>query len=985
MAENTLSIIIKGDSSSAQAAVQQLRQSITSEVQKIQQVFQSSTAQATNFGTQLKSALSGGSGGFGGGSAAVTAFTGATTLAVAGLGALIAVGTVAVSVLLDIANSASAYASKIQDAHEQTTFTVESLQLLQAVGIANGVTFDQIVNSISQFQDRLAQATEGNKKLRTEFKNLGLDIETAANQPEKAFFQLLTTLANVENAVERTALAKDLLGKSGVRLLRILGDLTTGGQDFKKELQDIGVILRGSDIAALDEFGDTWDRIKLTAQGAINLIAKEFIPTLIVGLVDTNSELKSMKDIWPKIGIAANEFFREVILGLKEAQFETTKLATGLGKVFIPDFNLKTVDEVLQKQKEGIALIKQGLEGNEADIAAAFDKKVADLKARLVKEEEEEAKSQGKRRGLLANHNAKQKAEHDKAADNAIRAIERENREVDRIYNDTLQRLKRNFDQRLESEQSLTAGIVLETEIRRTLLTDALNQEADIVKTSKLSKTTKDDRLDKITQQLIEVNRQADKEIEDARFQSNQRILRANIELERERLDTARAADRARLDAIRAAIDAEVIERATGEERISAVILAEIDRRIAAQEKEIARNLVNAEQKAIEEEKLKALLAERSAAEADGIRIVAAARNKDLAGERAAISELRQIYQSARQSRIDLAATFSGNQISVIQQNAELQKKAIEDQFKLEQVLARQQLDDLTKAAQQKDADQDQIVVKQVEINNRLVALEQEKNDRIALINRQAKVATQTADPLSTRNLVGDGAADAVDKISDKLSKTDTLTKSFGASFAATLNKMAAQSQAPLKTIGALAGAMGVNFALSGVAALAAGQSIGSALRATVQATLASVAQIAGVEALKNVGYALNAMGWTIFTGDPKGAAAASQYWAAAAAWGALAIGTAVGAGALSGSGGAGASGSAGSSLTGTRQDQNTISTEERFRFRESGAGRPVTTIILVTDQAQQIKNVETSLGISYSNDGTAKKIIDHATSGRPF
>jgi len=77
--------------------------------------------------------------------------------------------------------------------------------------------------------------------------------------------------------------------------------------------------------------------------------------------------------------------------------------------------------------------------------------------------------------------------------------------------------------------------------------------------------------------------------------------------------------------------------------------------------------------------------------------------------------------------------------------------------------------------------------------------------------------------------------------------------------------------------------------------------------------------------------------------------------------------------------------GALGNAVTGTRQDDSTRSTEERFRFTErNGAGVAMNNLIITikTDQAQQVANVERALVTSYRQEGAAKQIIDDRVSG---
>lgn len=159
-----------------------------------------------------------------------------------------------------------------------------------------------------------------------------------------------------------------------------------------------------------------------------------------------------------------------------------------------------------------------------------------------------------------------------------------------------------------------------------------------------------------------------------------------------------------------------------------------------------------------------------------------------------------------------------------------------------------------------------------------------------------------------------------------------------------------------------------------GIAALASGQSVGQAMRAMAAAVLKQIASIAAVEAVKNVAYGLNALGYTIFTADPRGALAASHYFGAAALWGSLAVGAALGSAAV-GRGGGGAGGGAvsagggGSNTSPTRRD-------DPQTFRQDSINR---------EQKPQIVIIRTEVGEGtvvrhliqdVNNNGPSRQII---------
>jgi hypothetical protein len=87
--------------------------------------------------------------------------------------------------------------------------------------------------------------------------------------------------------------------------------------------------------------------------------------------------------------------------------------------------------------------------------------------------------------------------------------------------------------------------------------------------------------------------------------------------------------------------------------------------------------------------------------------------------------------------------------------------------------------------------------------------------------------------------------------------------------------------------------------------------------------------------------------------------------------------------GAIAGSGSGSGTSPLGQSLNSTRQDENTVSTDNRFRYYE--AGRMVTEIRIVADTEQMVKSVSTALVRDYNQGGMTRKIIRKETAGEPL
>lgn len=265
---------------------------------------------------------------------------------------------------------------------------------------------------------------------------------------------------------------------------------------------------------------------------------------------------------------------------------------------------------------------------------------------------------------------------------------------------------------------------------------------------------------------------------------------------------------------------------------------------------------------------------------------------------------LTDIYAGALRAQINLLGTFYSTSRAAAARNYELDAAEIETNFQRQKEDLEKQIQLIKDKVAVDEEENTRLLAQRKALNDRIVALEAEKNARIKLIERQAQIDAETRDPFSVRNQVGAGAADQLAQMGPQVQGLGGLLQGFKAAWKSTWDEISQSGTQSMQAIGGMLEKMTVGFLEAGLAAFTSGQSVGLAMKQMASAVLAGIAKIAAVEAIKNIGYALNAMGWTIFTGDPRGALAASHYWASAAAWGSIAIGTAIAARATSGGGG---------------------------------------------------------------------------------
>lgn len=108
---------------------------------------------------------------------------------------------------------------------------------------------------------------------------LGLSARELANQPLDQQLQNITAaLRNIQNPAERTALAVELLGRQGPRMLEVADNMNR----LRQEMENAGLALTGFDTTAIEAANDAVSELGFVFESIRQKIASDVAPFLIV-------------------------------------------------------------------------------------------------------------------------------------------------------------------------------------------------------------------------------------------------------------------------------------------------------------------------------------------------------------------------------------------------------------------------------------------------------------------------------------------------------------------------------------------------------------------------------------------------------------------------------------------------------------------------------------------------------------------------------
>ncbi len=174
-----------------------------------------------------------------------------------------------------IKNSIDA-ADELSKLSQKTGISIETLSGLKFAADQSGTSLDGVALGVKKLATFVSDAQDGNKQYQATLKALGI----TAKDPEKALVQLAAAFERMPDGLRKTALAQELLGKSGIDLIPLLN----GGADGLQRMVDRGRELNPITAQMAKEaeaFNDQLDELKASATAAGVSITKDLLPSIL--------------------------------------------------------------------------------------------------------------------------------------------------------------------------------------------------------------------------------------------------------------------------------------------------------------------------------------------------------------------------------------------------------------------------------------------------------------------------------------------------------------------------------------------------------------------------------------------------------------------------------------------------------------------------------------------------------------------------------
>ena len=199
------------------------------------------------------------------------------------------IGTVLGQVLVDAARrmysefrTAVSALDDLADASQGLGVTAEKLSALEISAQAAGLGSGQLSQALNQLNRRMADAAQGGEKSAAIFRALGIattDVSGNLRSTADVLGDVAEKFKGYENDADKSALANELFGRSGAKLIAFLNEGREGLTKFGGASQE--AINEAAKLQAeIDKSAAAWERFKLSVVGAI------------AGIVNATLELK---------------------------------------------------------------------------------------------------------------------------------------------------------------------------------------------------------------------------------------------------------------------------------------------------------------------------------------------------------------------------------------------------------------------------------------------------------------------------------------------------------------------------------------------------------------------------------------------------------------------------------------------------------------------------------------------------------------------
>ena len=171
--------------------------------------------------------------------------------------------------------------SDMVDMSQRTGVSVEALSELGFAAEQSGADVETLEAGLRKMQKQIVEAASGSETAREALGKLGLTVDDLAKlSPDQQLKLIGDRLSQIQNPTLKAALAMEVFGKSGTKLLPLFANGARGIEELQQQARDLGLTMSTDDAQAAEAFGDTLDVLWKVLKKTVFTIGSALAPLL---------------------------------------------------------------------------------------------------------------------------------------------------------------------------------------------------------------------------------------------------------------------------------------------------------------------------------------------------------------------------------------------------------------------------------------------------------------------------------------------------------------------------------------------------------------------------------------------------------------------------------------------------------------------------------------------------------------------------------
>lgn len=214
-------------------------------------------------------------------------------------GKLTAAGAAIGGSIVGMAKSTADYGNIAAKTARSVGMDAENFQKLAYAAKYAGVDQQKLATSMGKLNKNIVAAASGSKTAQQTFKDLGISLKDSAGNlraPNEVLNDIADVFKDSKDGPGKTALAYELLGKSGADMISLLNGGSKGIAEMGKEAERMGLVISNDATKAAEDFCDNLDRVKGSAKGVVFQLGAVMMPNINKTAIKIKEAIEKVTD-----------------------------------------------------------------------------------------------------------------------------------------------------------------------------------------------------------------------------------------------------------------------------------------------------------------------------------------------------------------------------------------------------------------------------------------------------------------------------------------------------------------------------------------------------------------------------------------------------------------------------------------------------------------------------------------------------------------